>query len=666
MNKGFPDQETIQYIETANENVQKKLFSDSRFNTLYQDILEDMQNEKNIPFCEEYHGTMYHFYQNEQFPKGIYRNCPAWTYRCGKPQWQILFSVADFDNILGDSVFLSGICHNTLKPERVLLDLSPDGQDAHYTLEFDLNTHQLVDDGFHFPLGKNHIRWQTHDSVWVCPAWHEKQTTQSGYPAEVWLRERGQNFEQAQAVFATDHSNLMVDAWRYLDSQGSPIDIIEEAHGFFHKTYYVLTKEQQIMELNLPEQSDIVGYLNGQLLVHLHQDWQRSNHFYLSGSLLAVVLRKGKIHQAHLLFQPSARQTIQDIETSHNHIILHYLDKVNSRLKIWRWQNSQWAEQMLPRIPSGTIELIEQPWGSNQLYFTVSDFLQPTVLLALDIDHKELVVLRKAPQCFETSDYQTHQYIAHSKDGTAIPYFWTGSEAKPETPTLIYVYGGFGISELPHYLGSFGKHWLQKGGAFVVANVRGGGEFGPKWFQQAQKQNKYKSVEDLVAVIDDLITNNRSSPDKIALQGGSNGGLLVANAFVRIPEKIRAVVCEAPLIDMLNFHCYSVGASWIDEYGNPEIEEHRQALAQISPLLQLQGKILYPEILLTTSLSDDRVHPQHALKFARKLQELGHKPILYVRDSGGHAGNDTQQELAKETAMILVFLYQNLYINFPP
>ena len=658
----FPDAQAQAYIQWANQQIQNQLIDDKRFAPTQAAILKQLQNDKNIPFCEEYYGKMYHFFQDEQFPKGVYRVCLSSAYRAGNPHWQILFSVADFDDILSEEVYLSGIAHCTLNPNKVLLSLAPGGQDAEFTLEFDLQEQKLVEGGFHFPLGKNHIHWRDENSVWVCPAWHPQQLTEAGYPSEVWLLARNQSFEEATPVFKTEPEHLLVRAWRYLDGQGSPVDLIEAASSFFQKKYYLVQSDLSVTELLLPEQCEVVGYLNGQILLHLQQDWVRANQQYPSGALIAVNLHKGVLGPAHLLFTPDDKQTIETVETSRRFIILHYLENVQSHLKAWCWQHGSWLEHILPDLPQGTIELIDQPWGGDLLYFTVEDFLTPSTLLVLDLACNELCLLRRAPQQFSAQGLSTHQFFAQSADGTQIPYFWTGREATPDTPTLIYVYGGFGLSELPYYLGNLGTHWLNKGGALVVANVRGGGEFGPKWHQAAQKQNKHKSVDDLIAVIDDLIQSGKSSAGKIALQGGSNGGLLVASAMVCVPQKIGAVISEVPLTDMLNFHYYSVGKSWLEEYGNPDHSDDRTALSSLSPLHQLKAGVTYPPVLITSSLSDDRVHPIHAFLFADKLTQLEQNSLFYMAEEGGHSGNHTQEQTAYELAMVLIFLYQKFHM----
>ena len=290
------------------------------------------------------------------------------------------------------------------------------------------------------------------------------------------------------------------------------------------------------------------------------------------------------------------------------------------------------------------------------VYVAASDFTTPLTLFALDLNVMELTVLRRQPKQFDAGGIKVQQLHAQSSDGVSIPYYHVGKQTAPDTPTLVYVYGGFGMPELPHYLGTIGRHWLAQGHAFVLANVRGGGEFGPAWHQAAQGVNKHKSVDDLLAVVHDLAARGLSAPAHIGLQGGSNGGLVAASAFVRTPQSMGALVCEVPLTDMLNYAQLSAGASWIEEYGDPENPAERESLAALSPYHRLSDGQKYPPALITTSFSDDRVHPAHALKFYAKLRRISPQSWLYAPAEGGHSGNGTQAQTAAELACVLQFL----------
>lgn len=652
--------ETQRFVSQAHAETQARFTASADFARTAQGMLAQLQNPRQIAFCQEHRARMYHFHQDSDAPKGVYRVCSAASYRSGYPEWETLFSVAAFDEVLGDDVYLDGVSHYVERPERVLLSLSSGGGDTAYTLEFDLAARKLVEGGFHFPAGKNHIAWRDENSVWVCPAWEEEQTTQAGYPREVWLVGRGQSFEEATPVYRMDSDGMMVNAWRYLDAQGAPVDLIEAAGSFCTKTYLQVLPNGTAQPLNLPEDCEISGYLAGHLLLHLHSQWQRANQSYPAGSLVAVKLNKGKTGAAQLLFAPNGQQAFESVETTKNFVVAGLLDNVSGRLKAWRFSDGLWQETALPELPQGALELCDQPWGGDVLYIAAGDFTTPLTLFALDLNVMELAVMRRQPAQFDTAGIEVQQFYAESADGTRIPYYHAGKHRTPETPALVYVYGGFAVPELPHYMGGIGKYWLEQGKSFVLANVRGGGEFGPRWHRAAQGANKHKSVDDLLAVVHDLHRRGISSPEYTAVQGGSNGGLLVASAFVREPQAIGAMVCEMPLTDMLRYPYLSAGASWTDEYGHPEDPVCRPALAALSPYHNLSDGRRYPPAFITTSLSDDRVHPAHALKFYAKLRRSSPDTWLYADDSGGHTGNSTQEASVNGFACIVQFLNESL------
>ncbi|MGF6148683.1 Prolyl endopeptidase [Kingella potus] len=647
--------ETQDFARRAHAETAARFTADAAFAALKNDIAAQLRDERQIPFCEEHRARMYHFHQTAEFPKGVYRVCSAAAYRAGMPDWEILFSVAAFDEILGADVYLEGVSHNEEQPLRVLISLSENGGDAAYTLEFDLQQKRIVENGFHFPPGKNHISWRDENSVWVCPAWDERQLTASGYPREVWLLERGQAFSDGLPVFRVPENWMMANAWRYLDGLGSPVDLIEAAEGFFTKDYYQILPGGGTAKLNLPRDCDIVGYTAGQLLVQLRSAWRRANQSHPAGALVAAKLNKGTVGEAVVLFEPAPSQAVESVETTKHFIALSLLDNVAGRLKAWKWTGKNWAEQTLPELPQGALEIADQPWGGDILYLAADGFTTPLTLFALDLHANELSVLRRQPDQFDAAGIGIRQLWAESADGERIPYYHVGRHASPDTPALVYAYGGFGVAELPHYLGSIGRHWLAQGNAFVLANIRGGGEF-KHWHEAAQGKHKHRSADDLLAVVRDLAARGLSSAPRIAVQGGSNGGLIAASAFVREPQSIGALVCEVPLTDMLGYTALSAGASWTDEYGDPADPAMRPHLAALSPYHNLSDGLPYPPALITTSLSDDRVHPAHALKFYARLRQLSPQSWLYCADGGGHTGNATQDDTAAELACVLRFL----------
>ncbi|MBR3425949.1 MAG: S9 family peptidase [Neisseriaceae bacterium] len=653
-------EETQLLAEKASQCTEILLCQNPEFYALQQEIRQSLSDPTHIPVCEEHNDVMYHFLQDEHYPKGVYRACDAQYYRAALPNWQILFSVADFDEILGEDVYLTGISHCETCPTQALLFLSPQGSDAAFVLEFDLATKKIVENGFHFPCGKNHIAWRDKDSLWVCPAFDERHLTHSGYPREVWLFNRGDSFETATPVFQAASDVVSVEAWRYLDTQGKDLDMICVNHGFFTPEYFVVDKNNQPTALPLPDGAQLCGVLGGFLLLRLQKAWQRTKQTHKAGSLIAVKFAKGQLLEAFILFNPAEKQSLQCVETSRHCVLIHYLDNVSASLKAWKLnEGGAWREIVAPQIHAKTLELTDQPLGGDVFYFLAEDTVNPPVLYLWDAGCDELSVIRRRKAVFDIENLQLKQDIAISQDGTEVPYFWCGQNENPNTPTIVLVYGGFGENTLPTYQEILGKHWLAKGGAIVFACVRGGGELGVDWHNAAQRQNKYKAVEDLIAVVNDIQRKNRTNPDHTVLQGGSNGALIAMSAVCKIPQQIATLVAEVPIADMLHYTQFGAGASWIDEYGDPNHTDFQAALHRLSPIVQLDsvnGKL--PAILITADLTDDRVTPIHALKLYAKLTDKNANALLYLNESGGHDGNTSIKQTAKNTAVVIQFLHQ--------
>lgn len=630
-------------------------FAGKDFAALCANITAALQDDAHIPLCEEHNGRMFHFLQNAEFPKGVYRAAASPLYRAGAPDWQIIFSVADFDAVLGDDVCLTGIAHCETAPHKVLLTLAPGGADAAYTLEFDIDSGTIAADGFHFPLGKNTVHWRDENSVWVAPAWAGEACTRSGYPRAVYLLRRGENFSAAEKILQAADDDLSAYAVRYLDAQGAPLDLAVIEKNFFDADYFPVHHGKTGEKIPLPQGAELCGYLGGFLLLRLREDWTRHAEKYLSGSLIAVKYSRGQLGKTQILFAPSAAQSLVCVETSRSFVLVHYLDNVCAHFAAFRLHNDTWHTAAAPEIAAKSTEITDQPYGGDVFYFLAEDLTTPPTLYAWDAKWNELCVMRRRTAAFDTQGIELKQFSAISSDGTPIPYFWCGSRAAPDVPTVVYFYGGFGVSELPHYLPLTGKYWLEQGGAWVIANVRGGSEFGPDWHHAAQRENKYRSVEDLLAVVRDLHTRRLASPAHTAVQGGSNGGLIAAAAYCRQHNDFAAAVCEVPLADMLHYPEYGAGASWAEEYGDPADARFTAALRALSPVENLPQNS-HCALLVTADLADDRVHPHHALKLFQAAAAANPDVWLYCSESGGHEGNAAQAQQAEEFAVQLRFL----------
>lgn len=659
--------EAAQWVAAQNARTQSLLDSDARFAPLRDDILAHLRDTRQIPFFAEHGPWLYNFHQDEAHPRGIYRRTTLAAYRAGTQDWDTILDLDALAEADGEDWYLHGLSLYVLAPQRGLVQLTRGGSDATVVREFDVEQRQWLAEGFNFPEGKSHITWRSEHSLFVCPGWDGAPLTRSGYPSEVWLVERGDSSEPHRwtRLFAASQDAMMVAAWRFLDHDGTPLDLIEASDSFYSKTYYLLDADNTPHALPFPPKADIEAFLHGDFLVKLAEPWHWQGQTYPAGCLLAVSLQGLAEQQAQVqvLVAPASRLAITSVETTLQSVIVNLLDHVKSRLLAFDHVNGHWQARALPVPESGVIEFADQPWQSDILSYSFSDFLTPTGLYRLNVATGEQECLRSQPSAFDASAFVAEQWEATAPDGEQIPYFVVRGKNTPadgNTPTLLYGYGGFEIPMLPYYVENFGPHWLEKGGAFVLACIRGGGEFGPEWHQAAQGIKREVSFNDFIAVAEDLIARGLTRPARLGIEGGSNGGLLVGAAMVRRPELFNAVVCEVPLLDMLRYSQLLAGASWIDEYGDPDNPEHRPVLQAYSPYHALSANAHYPLALFTTSAKDDRVHPGHARKMVARLAELGHDALLLETGSGGHGGNAGQEQTAEELARVLVYLYRQL------
>ncbi|AXK38721.1 prolyl oligopeptidase family serine peptidase [Crenobacter cavernae] len=658
-------EEAAAWVAGQNARTQARLDADPRFAGVAGAVLANLRDTRQIPFFTEYQGWLYNFHQDAEHPRGVYRRTTLDGYRGTAPDWQTVLDIDTLAAAEGEDWYLDGVSHYTLSPEHCLVHLTRGGQDATVSREYHLGRREFVDGGFAFPEGKNHVTWRTLDEAFVCPAWHDEQLTRAGYPREVWLARRGEPWSMARRVLQLPEDAMMAIAWRFLGDGVKPVDIVEASDGFYSKQYFILNNDDALSPLPLPAKADIEGYLNDAFIVRLAEPWRWADTEHAAGSLLAVpratlVAGAGPIE---VLLAPTSRQSVSGIETTRRFVVVNLLDNVQSRLVAFEPLDTGWRRFELPTPETGVIEFVDQPWQTDILSYSFSDYLTPAGLYRVELPGGEPECLRAQPAAFDAGSYVAEQWQANAPDGEAIPYFVVRRRDAPfdgSTPTLLYGYGGFEVPMLPHYVDNFGPHWLEKGGAFVVACIRGGGEFGPAWHQAAQRANKPVSFADFIAVAEDLVARGLTSSNKLAIEGGSNGGLLVGAAMVMRPDLFGAVVCEVPLLDMLRYTELHAGASWIDEYGDPEDELEAEALAAYSPYQRVENGVAYPSVFFTTSARDDRVHPAHARKMAAKLQGLGRDALFFETGGGGHSGNTDQAQTADELARVLVYLYQRL------
>jgi prolyl oligopeptidase len=581
-----------------------------------------------------------------------------------------------------------------------LVKLSRGGADAVEIREFDLDSKQFVQrDGkeFFLPEAKSSCSYKDRDTLLVGSDFGPGSLTDSGYPRVIREWRRGTPLATAPVVFQGLATDVSVSSWYEADNRGFAYEWRVRSMTFYSSEHLVrIVPAKEFVKIPVPEDAEVQAFAD-QLLFQLRSDFEFKGRTYKAGSLLATDLGKfcaGQPSGVVTLFQPTERSSLEYFVAGKTVVLLSVLDNVRSRLVRWVYVQGEWQQVDHVPIPEGGDLDKLDVWAlnertSDEFWMTATGFLRPTSLYVLDAgprNHKLPQLIRGLPQQFDVKGLHVEQFFAPSlvrlevaggeagrqpqlpapQDGTLVPYFQVSKKgAEGPRPTLLYAYGGFEISMLPRYSAVVGVSWLEKGGTYVMACIRGGGEFGPTWHQAALKEKRHKAFEDFEAVALHLQSRNVATPRTLGIMGGSNGGLLMGNAFVRSPQLWGAVVCEVPLLDMRRFSHLLAGASWMAEYGDPDDEEQWKWLQKYSPYHNVRQGAQYPAILFTTSTRDDRVHPAHARKMAAKLIEMGFGSTTwsYENVEGGHGGAADNRQMAFLEVLAFRFLRAKLGVK---
>ena len=627
-----------------------------------------------IPYGSIRDGAVYNFWQDDTNVRGLWRRTPLASYESSDPDWE---TVLDFDKLAEREgknwVFKGADClkRRGKKTNRCLVSLSDGGKDAIIRREFDLDTKTFVKGGFVTTEAKQGGTWIDRDTLLVATDWGSDGSTltESGYPSSVRLWKRGQNLEDARELYSGQKSDVGVWPWSTELDSGEMIYGAVEADTFFTTAYWLL-HDGAALQLPIPPKSSPGDIYEGFQFVTLQQDWtiEDQGRTFQSGDLLAFELQKfldsGQLPPVELVFRANDRQAVNGVSVAKGVALLSINDNVASRILRLTRGASGWTTSAIELPGTGQADISFAEDDINTVFINYEGFLTPDSLLKFDAATGKVSSLKSLPAKFNADGLVVHQKQARSKDGTLIPYFVVHREditLDGKTPTLLYGYGGFEVSMNPRYSGGVGRMWLEKGGAYVLANIRGGGEFGPDWHQAGLKGNRQRIYDDFIAVGEDLIAMKLTSPRHLGIMGGSNGGLLMGVMITQRPDLWNAVVIQVPLLDMLRYHKLLAGASWVDEYGDPEIPEERAFLETISPYQNFDAMADYPTPFFVTSTKDDRVHPGHARKMAMLFEQAG-KPFLYYENiDGGHSAAANQKERAKRTALEFTYLTQRLF-----
>jgi prolyl oligopeptidase len=613
---------------------------------------------------------VYNTWQDAGHTQGVLRRTSLSDYLTADPHWQTLL---DYD-ALGEKDKQKWVAHGRvcLYPENelCLIDLSAGGEDASTMREFDLQTGKFVENGFVLPRSKQNVDWLDRDTLLIARDWGPGTMTKSGYPFVVKLWKRGQPLDNAKEVYRGSETDMLASAATLHDGDGHQLTILIRKPNFFEMEFSLLTPEGT-QQIALPPKCEINGMVDGQVIVTVNQDWTPPDYaagMVAQGSIIALdteaVKRDPQRLRPTIIFAPTALEFAHDVQATKNRLVITTLENVQGRAYSYTpAANRAWTRQRLDIPDNRTVDIVSTNWSNDEFFLELSGFLTPSSLLLGDAAKHTLRQAKTLPPQFEASRDVVEQLQAVSKDGTKVPYFVVRPKDMKydgNNPTLLTAYGGFQISNTPNYNPVIGKLWLERGGVFVLANIRGGGEFGPAWHEAGLKTHRQRIYDDFAAVGQDLINRKITSPRHLGIRGGSNGGLLMGVEMTQHPQMWNAVAIMIPLLDMLGYEHIAAGASWVGEYGSVSVPEQRAFLASTSPYNQLRRDMNYPEPLIFTTTKDDRVGPAHARKFAAKMEEFN-KPFFYQEIiEGGHgAGADLKQE-AQTDALVFTYFSRKL------
>ena len=658
----------LDFARTMNERSLERLQSDPRYDELYGEAQEILQSQDRIPYVSVRGGELWNFWRDADNTHGLWRKTSQDSYASDDPEWEV---VLDLDALAEQEdmnwVWRGADC---LGPDyrRCMITLSDGGSDAAVRREWDMQARAFVEDGFTLPETKGSTAWIDEDALLIATALEADETTSSGYPFVVKRWERGTPLEAAETVISGAEDNVGVWPARFEDAQGNAYMVAVQAESFFESIYWHLPDgaSAEPVRMPLPRKSSPQALFQGQLVFSIEQEWApEGGETYPSGAILSFDMAEfaetGALPQVHEVFIPGERQSVGSVAATADHLLMVINDNVVGGLEALTFEQDSWSREAIETPDNVSVSIVTADDQSDLAYVNVEGFLTPETLYRVTSD-LTLEAAKSAPSWFDAEGFTVEQREAQSADGTMIPYFIVrDADAEGPGPTLLYAYGGFQVSLNPNYSGTNGKLWLENGGTYVLANIRGGGEFGPQWHQAGLRTNRQRIYDDLIAVAEALIADGVTTPDTLAVEGGSNGGLLTGVMYTQRPDLFGAVISQVPLLDMLRFHLLLAGASWQDEYGYPdENPDERAFLRSISPLHNVETGADYPPLFLLTSTKDDRVHPGHARKMAYLLNELDEDVLYYENIEGGHSAAANLDETAKRLALETTFLMQEL------
>ena len=602
-------------------------------------------------------------------PRGLWRIASLESYMAGAPEWRVLIDV----DKLGEDEGQSWVWHgaNCLAPEyaRCLIALSPGGTDADVVREFDVTTGRFVDGGFTLPEAKSNVAWFDEDTLFVGTDEGEGSLTDSGYPRLVKLWDRGTDFSTARQIAEGEQADISASGFSVLDGD-TRWRFVNRSPSFWTNQISLVKADGSTVPLPLPEDAEFEAVLNGLVIAKLNSALETTGGTEQPGALVAWSLQSvldGSNPAPFAVFRPSDTQAIEEVAASETKLWVKVLDDVSGKLIELSPGQSGWTARDMELPANSTVQIAETSGRGDTAFVTVESMLTPPTLYAVPSEG-EAVAIASEPAQFDASKFTVEQKFATSKDGTKVPYYLVRpKDAQGPLPTLIHAYGGFRAAQTPKYLtaepyrsGPLGLFWVESGNAYVLANIRGGGEYGPRWHEDALREKRQNSFDDFHAVADDLVASRLTTPGHIAASGRSNGGVLVGAVANQRPDLYGAIISGSPLIDMRRYNKLLAGASWMAEYGNPDVPEDWAFMKEWSPYQNMSDGPDVPAAFYYLSTLDDRVHPGHARKAAAKHEAYGQTFYYHEYREGGHSVGSDHEEDAKRAALLLSYLNREI------
>ncbi|HTQ19725.1 prolyl oligopeptidase family serine peptidase [Mycobacterium sp.] len=650
--------EALDWVRARNEPA-KAEFCDDEFERMRTEALEVLDTDARIPYVRRRGEHLYDFWRDATNPRGLWRRTTLDSYRTDNPEWDVLIDVDELGRVDDTNWVWGGA--TVIEPEltRALVSLSRGGSDAVVVREFDMATREFLPDGFELPEAKSQVAWADPDTVLVGTDFGPGSLTDSGYPRIVKRWRRGTPLTDAETIFAGEPTDVSAGGSKDR-TPGFERTFLGRSTDFWNTERYEL-RDSELIHLDVPSDVSSLSIHREWLLIDLRTDWSVNGTTYRAGSLLAAKYDEflSGTRELDVVFEPDEHTCLYHYAWTRDRLLIVSLADVASRVEIVI--PGSWEREPIQGIPASTNTVIATADDTGDEFFLDSSGFDAPSRLLRGTGDGDLEQIKSAPAFFDAENITVAQHFVESEDGTSIPYFVVrpaGSDGP--TPTLLYGYGGFETANTPAYSGVLGRLWLARGGTYVLANIRGGGEYGPTWHTQAMRAERHKVAEDFAAVADDLVNRGITTVKQLGAQGGSNGGLLMGIMLTKYPEKFGALVCSVPLLDMKRYHLLLAGASWMAEYGDPDNPDDWAFISEYSPYQNISSEREYPPILLTTSTRDDRVHPGHARKMTAALEAAGHRVWYYENIEGGHGGAADNEQLAFKSALSYSFLHRML------